>query len=130
MDDELRPKQLQGTLHERPRLERQAQCGFPAQVKRRPRRGFLIRHPVVGLQQQYCREEAGGNTRTTIVQNVQRGKLIVAEQLATLASQETVKRSAPDEIQIEVVGLKQAALIRTFPKHDEPPIEGSLVLYQ
>jgi hypothetical protein len=29
-----------------------------------------------------------------------------------------------------VVGLKQAALIRTFPKHDEPPIEGSLVLYQ
>ena len=50
MDHQLRPETLQGALGEGSAVNLDAQSHFPAQVEVRPRLGFLIRDPVVGLQ--------------------------------------------------------------------------------
>jgi len=85
------------------------------------RRRFLVRDAIVRLQQQGGREKARWHTRAPVVQDVERGELVIAEHLAALSSQKAIKRIATDEVEVEIIRLEEAALVRTFPEHHQPP---------
>jgi len=129
MQDELGAKDLQGALGEGALVKRNTQSDLPAQVEVGALFGLLVRDAVVGLQEQGGGQEARGHAGTTVIQDVQRGELVIAEELSTLARQETVEGIRPDEAEEDVIGLEQTALVGAFAKHIGPPNDSSAPLY-
>ena len=82
-----RSKLLQRALSSRPRVELHPQRHLPAQVVVCPLLRLVVRHSVVRLQHQRHGQHARRHARPSVVQHVQPGKLLVLEQLPTLARQ-------------------------------------------
>ena len=129
VQDELGAEDLQGALGEGTFVEPNAECHLPAQVEVGPLLGLLVGGTVVGLQEQSGGQEARGHAGAAVVQDVECGELLVTEELAALAGQETVEGVPADEVQVEVIGLEQAALVGPFTQHTEPPSKRSVELY-
>lgn len=81
------------------------------------------------MQNQGGSQEARRYTGTTVIQDVQRGELLVAKQLTPLAGQETVEGLRTDEVPVEVIALEQTKLVRTYTKHIDPPNHSSALSY-
>jgi len=66
---------------------------------------------------------------TTVIQDIQGSELLVAKELTPLARQEAVEAVPTNKVQVEVIGLKQTALVRAYTEHIEPPNDCSAPLY-
>jgi hypothetical protein len=122
VDDELGEKELQRALGEGAVVEADPQRNLPAQVEGGAGGRPLVGDVVVGLQEQRGGEQARGEARPPIVGSVQRGEGLVAKDLPAPGGEEPVEGLPPDVGEIEVIGLKQAALRPALPKHRDYPL--------
>jgi hypothetical protein len=110
VDDQLSPELLQCALGERTCLHFDAQRHFPPQVIVGALFGFVVRDPVVGLQHQRGRQQAGRHARAAIVAAIQGDEVLIPKQLVTLRSQKSVKGPLTHEVRQQGVCFKQPAL--------------------
>ena len=130
MQDEVGAEESQRALGDGPVLQPNPQRHFPAQVEVSPGLGFLVRHALVGLKQQRRRQQAWRHTRPAVVAAVEVGEVLIPEQLTALTGQGSLEGVPPDMVQIEMVGLEQAALRRPLPEHATHPIVSLDASYQ
>ena len=85
---------------------------------------------IACLQPQDDRKKVGLYALAAIIPDVERGELVIAEHLATLNSQEAIKRIATDEVEVEVISLEEAALVRAFSEYYPSPSVRSVGSHQ
>ena len=107
---ELRPEQLQRALGEGALVQLKVQRDLPAQVQLRPTRGFRIRHPVMGLQQQREAQQPRRHAVAPVVRAVQCGEVRIPKQLAPVHGEEPAKAVLAHEPEVLLIGGEQPKL--------------------
>ena len=102
-----RPKELQRALGEGPLLQADPQRDLPSQVEVRSRLCLLIGCPFIGLQEQRRRQQARRNARATVVQTVEVGEVLVAEQLSLVHGKKAVEGVPTHVIEVGVLATTQ-----------------------
>ena len=93
------------------------QGDFPPDVEVSPRLSLGVADPVVGLQQQHRRQQAGHHAGAAIVRTVQLGEISIAEQLPPQRGQQAVEGVPTHQVQIQLVRFPKSHLIRSLAQH-------------